>query len=270
MASRRLQSIVTGTKIDFAFKWLLSVRRKYTEASTATIRGLCIDFDIGGQGNLTSIRASGAIPAPSAFILTLPGKFQVPLRTDCKTPKLQESTPRLPALTIGIALFCTNVQRVQHSPGIRDCRCDPAYSVTVKCPTDSAWTPSNFRLDIASANATLLRCSIPSRKHSGKPTNSAGDWVRFVQNSPVERPPARGANFGGRNISMGSVVTMRHVRRSVRNSRHTLPSFSPKTALETQSTLLACRFDFISSIRTHNATTLDQAEPPYQRFCSAG
>lgn len=41
------------------------------------MRDLRIDFDIGGQANLTSIRASDAIPAPSVFISTLPGKYQV-------------------------------------------------------------------------------------------------------------------------------------------------------------------------------------------------
>jgi RepB DNA-primase from phage plasmid len=224
MASRWLQTIVSGTKTDFAVKSLRSVSRKCTKEWIATVRGLCIDFDIGGQGNLTSIRASDAIPAPSAFILTLPGKYQVLLRTDCKMPKLQESRPRLPAFTIGSDLFWTNVKRIHRSPGIRDCRYDPAYRVTVKCPSDSTWIPSNFRLD------TLVRmprsCAVQFHRESilENPRIPPAIGCVLCNNSPVERPPPKGANFRGGSISMGNVVTMRHVRRSVRNSRRTLPS----------------------------------------------
>jgi hypothetical protein len=191
MASRRFQVIVTGTKIGFAVK-LRSVSRKCTKEWIATVRDLCIDFDIGGQANLTSTRASDAIPAPSVFISTLPGKYQVLLRTDCKTLERQEGTPKLLSITIESAPFGTDCKRVLRLPGFRNCRYDPAYPVTVKYPSDSTWTPGDFRPDIAAANAMLLPCSIPSRKRSGEPTNSAHDCACFVQQLPRGRDTAIG------------------------------------------------------------------------------
>ena len=85
MTSRRFQVIVTGAKIGFALKPLRSVSRKRSNENIATVRGLCIDFDIGGQARFTSNRAWDAISARSAFISALSGKYQVLLRTDCTT-----------------------------------------------------------------------------------------------------------------------------------------------------------------------------------------
>jgi RepB DNA-primase from phage plasmid len=255
MASRRFQVVVTGTKIGFAVKPLRSVSRKCTKEWIDTVRDLCIDFDIGGQANLTSIRASDAIPAPSAFISTLPGKYQVLLRTDCKTLERQEGTPKLLSITIESAPFATDCKRVLRLPGFRNCRYDPAYPVTVKCPSDSTWTPGDFRLDIAAANAMLLPCSIPSRKRSGKPTNSAHDWARFVQQLPRGRDAAIGRTLASEVIPMGDVVTMLDVRRRFEIPAALCQARSRKIALAAQRLLLGTDFDFTNSNRRNNATT---------------
>jgi hypothetical protein len=226
MTSRRFQVIVAGTKIGFAVKPLRSVSRKCTKAWIATVRDLCIDFDISGHANLTSIRASDALPAPSAFISTLPGTYQVLLRTDCKTLEWQEGTPKLLSITIERAPFWTDCKRVLRLPGFRNCRYDPAYPVTVKYPSDSTWTPGDFRLGIAPAKAMLLPCSIPSRKRSGKPSTSAHNWACFMQQLPR-----------GRDAAIGRALASR------------------KIALAAQRLLLGTDSDFTNSIRTNNATT---------------
>ena len=255
MASRRFQVIVTGTKIGFAVKPLRSVSRKCTKEWIDTVRDLCIDFDIGGQANLTSIRASDAIPAPSAFISTLPGKYQVLLRTDCKTLERQEGTPKLLSITIESAPFATDCKRVLRLPGFRNCRYDPAYPVTVKYPSDSTWTPGDFRLDIAAANAMLLPCSIPSRKRSGKPTNSAHDWARFCATTPPWKRRRNRANFGVGSIPMGDVVTMLDVRRRFEIPDALCQARSRKIPLAAQRLLPGTDFDFTNSNRRNNATT---------------
>ena len=141
------------------------------------MRGLCIGFDIGGQARITSIRAWGAISAPSAFISALSGKYQVLLRTDCTTLERQEGTPKLLSITIVSAPPCTDCNRILRSPGFQNCRYAPAYPVAVKYQSDSTWTSGDFRLDIAAASAMLLPCSIPSRKSSEKYTNPDQDWA---------------------------------------------------------------------------------------------
>jgi RepB DNA-primase from phage plasmid len=255
MTSRRFQVIVAGTKIGFAVKPLRSVSRKFTKAWIATVRDLCIDFDISGHANLTSIRASDAIPAPSAFISTLPGKYQVLLRTDCKTLEWQEGTPKLLSMTIESAPLGTNCKRVLRLPGFRNCRYDPAYPVNFKYPSDSTWTPGDFRLDIAAANAMLLPCSIPSRKRSGKPTNSAHNWGVLYATTPPWRRHRNRASFGVGSIPMGDVVTMLDVRRRFEIPAAFYQARSRKIALAAQRILLGTDSDFTNSIRTNNATT---------------
>jgi hypothetical protein len=255
MASRRFQVIVTGTKIGFAVKPLRSVSRKCTKEWIATVRDLCIDFDIGGQADLTSIRATDAIPAPSAFISTLPGKYQVLLRTDCKTLEWQEGTPKLPSVTVGSAPFWTNCKRVLRLPGSRDCRYDPAYPVTVKYTRDSTWTPGDCpaRHCCSECPALVLFHSIAKafwKAHEFRPQLGA----LYATTPPWKRRRNR-ATFGVGSILMGDVVTMLDVRRRLEIPAAFCQARSRKIALAAQRILLGTDSDFTNSIRTNNATT---------------
>jgi hypothetical protein len=104
-----------------------------------------------------------------------------------------------------------------------DFRYDSAYPVIVKYRSDSAWTSSDFCLHIAAANAILLPGSIPSRKRSGNPTNSAHDWARFAQQFPRRRRRNR-AEIGVGTILMGNVVTMLDIRQMFSKFPRILPS----------------------------------------------
>ena len=150
---------------------------KRTERCIAKVRHLYRDLDTDCDTRLTSLRASEALPTPTAVISTSPGKYQVRWRIDCSPFERQESTLKLLCIAFGRDPVCTNLSRIPRPPGYLSCKYDTTYSITVEYPSDSTWNPDDFRLDIAAANAILLSCSMPSQKHSGKHPNSDHDWA---------------------------------------------------------------------------------------------
>src|ERR1700750_939712 len=67
----------TGANIYVAANPLRSGSRKRTKESIAAVRHLYIDIDTDGDSRLASIRASEAVPIPTAVLSTSPDKYQV-------------------------------------------------------------------------------------------------------------------------------------------------------------------------------------------------
>jgi hypothetical protein len=176
MASCRFLVVVSGAKIYVAANPVRSDRRKRTKDSIATVRHLCLDFDIDGEARLTSLRTSYTVPTPTTVLSTSLGKYQILCRINSFTFVRQESL-KLFAIPFGGDPACIDCKRVLRLPGFRNSKNDPPYPVTVKCPCDSTSNPGDFRLDIPAAIALPLPHAIPSRKHPGKHTNSEHDWA---------------------------------------------------------------------------------------------
>src|SRR5260370_8034514 len=76
MASRRLHPGITGAEIYHAAQPKRSVNRKRTRKSSATARHLYLDFDIGREIYLISLRAPDALPESATFTSISPGKYR--------------------------------------------------------------------------------------------------------------------------------------------------------------------------------------------------
>jgi hypothetical protein len=167
----------TGANIYVAANPLRSGSRKRTKESIAFVRHLYIDIDTDGDSRLASLRASDALPVPTAILSTSPGKYQVLWHVDGFDFERQEIALRLLSVIFGGDPACTDCNRVLRVPGYRNRKYDPAYPVTVEYPCNSVWNPSDFRFDIPPANAMLFEHSIPSRNQPGKHSNSENDWA---------------------------------------------------------------------------------------------
>src|ERR1017187_7852647 len=166
-----------GANIYVAANPLRSDSRQRTKECIAGVRHLYLDLDTDGEARLTSLRASDAVPPPNAILSTSLGKYQILWRVDGFNLEQQESALKLLAITFGGDPACTDCNRVLRLPGFLNCKYDPAYPVTVEYPGDSTWNSDDFRLDMLAADALLASCSITSRKHPDKHTNSERDWA---------------------------------------------------------------------------------------------
>jgi hypothetical protein len=167
----------TGANVYVAANPLHSGSRKRTKESIASVRYLYIDIDTDGDARLAALRASDAVPTPTAILSTSPGKYQALWRVDGFDFERQESTLKLLSIAFGGDPACTDCNRVLRIPGFLNCKYDPAHRVTVEYPCDTLWTPEDFRLDIASVDAMLFDHAIPPRKQPGKHSNSESDWA---------------------------------------------------------------------------------------------
>jgi hypothetical protein len=173
MASRRFLVVVSAAEIYVTANPLRSDRRKRTKDSIATVRHLYLDFDIDGEGRLTSLRTSDTVPVLSTSL----GRYQILCRIYSFPFEQQENTLKLLAIPFGGGPACMDRKRTLRLPGFRNCKNDPSNPITVKYPCDSTSHPGDFRLDIPAANALPLPHAISSRKHPGKHTNSEHDWA---------------------------------------------------------------------------------------------
>jgi hypothetical protein len=167
----------TGANVYVAANPLHSGSRKRTKESIASVRYLYIDIDTDGEARLAALRASDAVPTPTAILSTSPGKYQALWRVDGFDFERQESTLKLLSIAFGGDPACTDCNRVLRIPGFLNCKYDPAHRVTVEYPCDTVWTPEDFRLDIASVDAMLFDHAIPPPKQPGKHSNSESDWA---------------------------------------------------------------------------------------------
>jgi len=166
----------TGANVYVAANTLRPGSRKRMKESIVAVRHLYLDLDTDGQAHLTSLRASDAVPTPTAIVSTSLGKYQV-WRVDGFTLDQQESALKLLAVTFGGDPARTDCNRVVRLPGFLNSKYDPAYPVTVEYPGDSTWNSDDFRLDILAADAIVSSRSITPRECSANHTNSEHDWA---------------------------------------------------------------------------------------------
>lgn len=156
---------------------LRSGSRRRTKESIAAVRHLYIDIDTDGDARLAALRASDAVPTPSAILSTSAGKYQVLWRVDGFDFARQEQTLKLLAIAFGGDPACTDCNRVLRVPGFLNCKYDPAYRVSVEYPDDSVSCPQDFQLDIGAVDAMLLARNLATRKQPSKLSNSESDWA---------------------------------------------------------------------------------------------
>jgi hypothetical protein len=167
----------TGANIYISANPLHPGSRKRTKESIASVRHLYIDIDIDGDARLAALRASEAVPTPTAIISTSSGKYQVLWRVNSFDFARQEQTLKLLASAFGGDPACTDCNRVLRIPGFLNRKYNPAHRVTVEYPSASTWTPDDFRLDLAALNAMQFAGSVRSRKQPAKHSNSEHDWA---------------------------------------------------------------------------------------------
>src|SRR5579863_3383684 len=138
---------VAGANIYVAANPLRPASRKRTKESIASIRHLYIDIDTDGDARLAALRASHAVPTPTAILCTSQGKYQVLWRVDGFDFALQEQTLKLLAIAFGGDPACTDCNRVLRVPGFLNRKYSPACHITVEYPDDSILSPDDFRLD---------------------------------------------------------------------------------------------------------------------------
>jgi hypothetical protein len=167
----------SGANVYVAANPLRPGSRKRTKESIASIRHLYIDIDMDGDARLAALRASDAVPTPTAILSTSQGKYQVLWRVDGFDLALQEQNLKLLTIAFGGDPACTDCNRVLRVPGFLNRKYDPAHRVTVEYPCDSVWTPGDFRLDVSTIDTMLLAGSVPSRKLPAKHSDSEVDWA---------------------------------------------------------------------------------------------
>ncbi len=169
-----------GANIYVAANPLRSGSRKRTKESIASVRHLYIDIDTDGEARLAALRASDAVPTPTAILSTSPGKYQVLWRVegfDFERRKARSETARF-RLRRRSRLHrlqpCSPRAWVPESASMIPRTSSPS-NIPSDCDTAN---PDDFRLDIS---ASRSRCfpprQIPPRKHPGKHTNSEHDWA---------------------------------------------------------------------------------------------
>jgi hypothetical protein len=146
--------------------------------------------------------------------------------------------------------LCADYNRVIRYPGFPNCKCDSACPVTIEYPSDFSWNLDVFRLDIPSANAMLLPCSIPLQRHSGKLTHSGHDWVWVV----YELAHSRDAEKVALRLILASY---RHTRSSASRAAEThclnSPNFSVSKVSQSTASRLCLKFGVGSRFQSHFA-----------------
>jgi hypothetical protein len=167
----------TGANVYVAANPLRPGSQKRTKDGIASVRHLYIDIDVDGDTRLSSIRASDALPRATAILSTSPGKYQVLWQVEGFDFERQEQMLKLLAVAFGGDPACTDCNRVLRVPGFLNHKYHPAHRVTVEYPSDSIWSPTDFRLDRTAIDAMLFDHATPSRKQPGKHSNSESDWA---------------------------------------------------------------------------------------------
>ena len=166
-----------GANVYAAANPLRSGSRKRAKESIVSVRHLYIDIDTDGDARLAALRASDAVPRPTAILSTSPGKYQVLWRVDGFDLERQETTLKLLTIAFGGDPACTDCNRVLRLPGFLNCKYDPSHLVTVEYPCDSVWNPGDFRLDVPAIEAAAFSPTNGGRKQPEKHTHSEQDWA---------------------------------------------------------------------------------------------
>jgi len=181
LASRYLDWLAhenrSGMNVYLAANPLHSGSRRRTKDCVAFVRHLYIDIDTDGDARLAALRASDMVPPPSVILGTSPGKYQVLWAVDGFDFARQEQTLKLLAIAFGGDPACTDCNRVLRIPGFLNRKYDPAHRVTAEYPSDSIWTPEDFRLDTSMSGEMLFDHTVAARRQPGKHSHSESDWA---------------------------------------------------------------------------------------------
>lgn len=167
----------SGANIYVSANPLRPGSRKRIKECIASVRHLYIDIDTDGDARLAALRASDTVPAPSAILSTSPGKYQALWRVAGFDFERQEQTLKQLAITFGGDPACTDRNRVLRVPGFVNHKYSPAHSVTVEYPSDSIYSPEDFRLDGVADSSVLPVCGNTRKLLSGKHSHSEDDWA---------------------------------------------------------------------------------------------
>ncbi len=94
---------------------------------------ISIDIDEDGDARLAALRASDAVPAPTAIVSTSPGKYQRSGVLLASTSSARNNTQLL-AQAFGGDPACTDRNRVLRVPGFYNRKYSPAHRVAVEYP----------------------------------------------------------------------------------------------------------------------------------------
>ena len=170
-----------GANIYVSANPLRASSRKRTKECVASIRHLYIDIDDDGDARLAALRASDAVPTPTAIVSTSPGKYQALWRVAGFDFEQQEQTLKLVAQAFGGDPACTDRNGVLRVPGFYNRKYSPAHRVTVEYPADATYSPADFRLDAVVDSSVLpLRGNArksPSHSTPWKHSHSEDDWA---------------------------------------------------------------------------------------------
>ncbi len=167
----------TGANIYVAANPLHVGSRNRTKESVAEVRHLYIDIDSDGEARISALRASHAVPQPTAILSTSSGKYQVLWRVEGFDFAQQESTLKLLAIAFGGDPACTDCNRVLRVPGFMNCKYVPAHRITVEYLCNSVWNPDDFHLDIPVSDAAFSLRGVARQMRRDKHTHSEQDWA---------------------------------------------------------------------------------------------
>jgi hypothetical protein len=166
-----------GANIYVAANPLVPGSRKRTKENVAEVRHLYLDLDTDADAKLTAIRASDAVPIPTAIMATSPAKYQVLWRVESFPFEQQESLLKMLAIAFGGDPACTDLNRVLRLPGFLNQKYTPAPIVTVEYPSELISHSGDFRLADPEPNWELFRPLIGRGTTTGKPSHSEQDWA---------------------------------------------------------------------------------------------
>ncbi len=151
--------------------------RKRTKECITSVRHIYIDIDDDGDARLAALRASDAVPVPTAILSTSPGKYQALWRVAGFDFERQEQTLKLIAQAFGGDPACTDRNRVLRIPGFLNCKYSPAHRVAVEYPADATYGPADFRLADAAGSSVLPLRGNARKSPSVKRSHSEDDWA---------------------------------------------------------------------------------------------
>jgi hypothetical protein len=166
-----------GANIYVSANPLRAGSRKRTKECIASVRHLYIDIDDDGDARLAALRASDAVPTPTAIVSTSPGKYQALWRVAGFDFAQQEQKLKLVAQAFGGDPACTDCNRVLRVPGFYNRKYFPAHRVAVEYPADAIYGPADFRLDAVVGSSVLPLRGNARKSPTGKHSHSEDDWA---------------------------------------------------------------------------------------------
>jgi hypothetical protein len=143
----------------------------------ASVQHLYIDIDEDGNARLAALRASDAVPAPTATISPSPCKYQALWQVAGFDFESQKQTLKLIAHAFGGDPACTDRNRVLRVPGFYNRKYSPAHRVAVEYPVDATYGPTDFQLYKAAGSSVLPLRGDARKSSSGKHSHSETDWA---------------------------------------------------------------------------------------------